>query len=396
MQEYKYKAINLQGKVTKGILFCNSKNELIAELKSKKYFLIKYSMVKNRIINKNKRATNKELYIFSKQMSYMMNAGFNICESLNILYDKFQGSMKKNIKLIEKEVENGNSLYRSIELCGNEMPYFFKNMIYVGEESGNLSEVFRNLADYYKSEWKTKEKIKNASTYPIVVFIFTIIVLMFLVSKVIPKFVDTLNSLGGKLPRITQIIIDISSFIGHNFIIMLIFAAAQYLLLKKVLKMKKVRMKVDKLKFKFPFVRKMYINKITLRFSNVIFILLKSGIDIVKAMYIASGVLGNLYAEKSIKKIVEDLGNGKSFSESFQNSDIFTKEAKNMFIMAEECGNMEEIMSNICELYSEEFKDDLKRLINLLEPCMIILLAVFVGTIIISSILPMINIMNSI
>lgn len=126
MQEYKYKAINLQGKVTKGILFCNSKNELIAELKSKKYFLIKYSMVKNRIINKNKRATNKELYIFSKQMSYMMNAGFNICESLNILYDKFQGSMKKNIKLIEKEVENGNSLYRSIELCGNEMPYFLR------------------------------------------------------------------------------------------------------------------------------------------------------------------------------------------------------------------------------------------------------------------------------
>ncbi|PJI09918.1 MULTISPECIES: type II secretion system F family protein [Clostridium] len=396
MQEYKYKAINLQGKVIKGTLFCNSKNELIVELKSKKYFLIKYSTLKYIFINRNRKVTNKELYIFSKQMAYMMDSGFNICESLNILCDKFQKTMRKNIKLIEKEVENGNSLHKSMELCGDEIPHFFKNMIYIGEESGNLSGVFRNLADYYRSEWKIKEKIKNASTYPIVVFIFTIIVLMFLVSKVIPKFVDTLNSLGGKLPEITQIIMNISLFMRQNFPIIFIFIGLQYFILKKILKTKKVRIKVDRFKFKIPFIRKIYMNKITLRFSNVIFILLKSGIDIVKAMYIASEVLDNLYAEECVMKIVEGLKNGKSFRKGFENSDIFTKGAKSMFIMAEECGNMEEIMSNICELYSEEFKDDLKRIINLVEPCMIILLAIFVGTIIISSILPMINIMNSI
>ncbi|KHD38251.1 general secretion pathway protein GspF [Clostridium acetobutylicum] len=396
MKEYRYKAINMEGNVVKGESFSNSEYELIMELRHNKYFLISSKVIAKKKFIRNKKVSSKELYIFSKQMSYMMNAGFNICESLSIMYDKFQGNMRRIIKCIENGVENGNSIYKSVQYCGDSIPYFFKSMLFIGEESGNLSEVFRNLGEYYKDQWKTKEKIKNATTYPAIVFVFTIIILVFLVSKVIPRFVETLNSLGGKLPKITEFILSVSFFIKDDFIGIIAFILIIYGISKKLLRVKKNRMKLDELKFRIPFLSEIYKNKIALRFSNTLYILIKSGIDIIKAMHIASKVLENTYAEKCIKDIIENLRNGKDFRESFQKINIFTRQTKNMLIMAEECGNIEEIMRNISDLYREQFKDDLKRIINFIEPCMIIFLAVFVGTVIISSILPMINIMNSI
>lgn len=395
MKQYKYKAVNLEGKVIKGETFLGNEFEIVMELRNNKYFLTSLKESRKMFI-KSRKIRSKELYIFSKQMAYMMNAGFNICESLNILKDKFQGNMQRLIIFIKKGVENGNSIYKSIDEADSTVPNFFKSMILIGEESGNLSEVFKNMAEHYKHQWRTEEKIKNAATYPTIVFVFTMLVLVFLVSRVIPKFIDTLNSLGGKLPKITEFLLNISYFIRGNFIIILVAILVCFVFIKKVMSIEKNRLKVDKLKFKLPLLKNIYKNKIALRFSSALYILIKSGIDVIKGMYIASEVLENSYGEKCIKDVIEELRNGESFREAFTTMEIFNNQAKDMFIMAEECGNIEEIMGNISELYKEQFNDDLKRIINFIEPCMIIILAVFVGTIIISSILPMINIMNSI
>lgn len=340
--------------------------------------------------------SNKDIYFFSNQMGYMLNAGFNICECLNIMCSKFNGVLRKNTGMIKSNIENGKTLYESIGYCKGSFPYFFSEMVKVGEESGNLDTIFKNIAVYYKNMYKTKEKIKNMMIYPIVVFLLTIILTIFLVIDIIPKFSDILNGLGGKLPASTQSIMNISMFIRKYFVYFIGILPLFIFILKMLSKSKGIKQKLDKLKFKLPLASDIYKKEISRRFIFALSILIKSGISIIEAMNIAAETVENMYAENSIKKCIVSIKNGKGIGESFENIKVFSRFTINMYYMAEECGNIDEILINTSEIYEEEINNEIKRTLSLFEPFIIIVLSVFIGTLIISVMMPVINIMNSI
>lgn len=392
---YIYEAVNRDGKRIKGYSMADDERKLAMELREKNYYLI-FCKRKKEMFNFIKKISYKDIYIFSNQMSYMMSAGFNICECLTIMYSKFNGPLRKNIEIIKRNIESGKTLYESISLSKDGFPYFFKQMVKVGEESGNLDVIFKNIGDYYKNIYKTKGKVKNMLIYPTVLLVLTIMLTVFLVVDIIPKFADILNGLGSKLPTSTQNIMNISTFIRKNFAYLVILLIILIVSLKMLFKSKLLKGNLDKIKFKIPLASSIYKKEISRRFIFALSILIKSGMSIIEAMNIAAETVENVHAENSIKNCVINIKNGKGIGESFENTEVFSKFTIDMYYMAEECGNIDEILINAAEIYGEEINNQIKRTVNLFEPFTIIILSVFIGAIMISVIMPIINIMNSI
>lgn len=266
----------------------------------------------------------------------------------------------------------------------------------VGEESGNLDTIFKNIAMYYKNMYKTKGKIKNMMIYPVVVFILTIILTIFLVIDIIPKFSEILKGFGGKLPESTQNIMNVSMFIKEYFVYLIGILVLLIVILKMLYKSKGIEENLDKVKFKLPLISNVYKKEISRRFIFALSILIKSGISIIEAMNISAETVENMYAENSIKKCIINIKNGKGIGESFENIKVFSRFTIDMYYMAEECGNIDEILINTAEIYEEEINNEIKRAVSLFEPLTIIVLSIFIGTLIISVMMPVINIMNSI
>ncbi|MFL0251582.1 type II secretion system F family protein [Clostridium neuense] len=392
---YIYEAINSEGKKIKGYSTTDNKKELAIKLREKDYYLIIYRK-KKEILDFMKNISSKDIYFFSNQMSYMLKAGFNICECLNIMSTKFSGTLKKNVVIIKSNIENGKTLYESIIRCKDSFPYFFKEMVLVGEESGNLDIIFKNIGAYYKNIYKTRGKIKNVIIYPLLVLILMIMLTIFLVIDIIPKFSEVLSGLGSKLPASTQRIVNVSNFLREHFIFLLIILCLLIFVLKIMRKSKVFKENLDKIKFKIPVISNVYRKEISRRFIFSLSILIKSGIAIIEAMNIAAQTVENVYAENSIKKCIVNVKNGKGIGESFENVDVFSRFTIDMYYMAEECGNIDEILINIAEIYEEEINNEVKRVVSLFEPLTIVVLSIFIGAILISVMMPIINIMNSI
>lgn len=392
---YIYEAIKSDGKKIKGYSVIDNEKKLAIELREKNYYLVLYKR-KREIFDFIKKVSNKDIYFFSNQMGYMLSAGFNICECLNIMSSRFSGVLRKNTGIIKSNIENGKTLYESIGLCKGSFPYFFSQMVKVGESSGNLDTIFKNIAVYYKNMYKTKGKIKNMMIYPVVVFLLTIILTIFLVIDIIPKFSDVLKGLGGKLPASTQSIMNISMFMRRYFFCLAAILGLLAFILKMLCKSKGIKENLDKLKFKLPLISNVYKKEISRRFIFALSILIKSGIPIIEAMSIAAETVENMYAENSIKKCIINIKNGKGIGESFENIKVFSSFTIDMYYMAEECGNIDEILINTAGIYEEEINNEIKRTLSLFEPLIIIILSAFIGTLIISVMMPVINIMNSI
>lgn len=392
---YIYEAIKSDGKKIKGYSLIDDERKLAIELREKNYYLVLYKR-KREIFDFIKKVSNKDIYFFSNQMGYMLSAGFNICECLNIMCSKFTGVLRKNTGIIKSNIENGKTLYESIGFCKGSFPYFFSQMVKVGEESGNLDTIFKNIAMYYKNMYKTKGKIKNMMIYPVVVFLLTIILTIFLMIDIIPKFSEILKGFGGKLPASTQNIMNVSMFIRKYFFYLAAILGLLIFILKMLCKSKDMKKNLDKIKFKFPLISNVYKKEISRRFIFSLSILIKSAIPIIEAMNIAAETVENMYAENSIKKCIVNIENGKGIGESFENIKVFSRFTIDMYYMAEECGNMDEILINTAEIYEEEINNEIKRTISLFEPFTIIVLSIFIGILIISVMMPVINIMNSI
>lgn|GEM_PF-1016050 len=392
---YIYEAIRSDGKKIKGYSLIDDERKLAIELREKNYYLVLYKR-KREIFNFIKKVGSKDIYFFSNQMGYMLSAGFNICECLNIMCSKSTGVLRKNTGIIKSNIENGKTLYESISFCKGSFPYFFSQMAKVGEESGNLDTIFKNIAMYYKNMYKTKGKIKNMMIYPVVVFMLTIMLTIFLVVDIIPKFSEILKGFGGKLPESTQNIMNVSMFIKEYFVYLIGILVLLIVILKMLYKSKGIKENLDKVKFKLPLVSNVYKKEISRRFIFALSILIKSGISIIEAMNISAETIENMYAENSIKKCIINIKNGKGIGESFENIKVFSRFTIDMYYMAEECGNIDEILINTAEIYEEEINNEIKRAVSLFEPLTIIVLSIFIGTLIISVMMPVINIMNSI
>lgn len=398
MPLYTYTAKNLRGEEVHSSQEAGSLEELKQIVFEKGYYLTAADVTGKEVSFKLFGKINKkEFSIFCRQFSVLLNSGLTIVESVETLIEQVDNKkFKESLKEVHDQLLKGKMISESLKEFPDIFPEFFVNMIKVGEASGTLDEVLNRLADYYERENKIRRKVKSASTYPIVVVVITILVVSLLMIKVIPMFVDMLQGMGGEMPFVTLLVINISNFMVNNLIYILVGNVVLIALFLFYINTENGRYSFDKLKLNLPVIKTLTRKIVTAQFSRSMGLLLKSGMPIVRAMDIMSDLIGNKFVEERFKDCAEDVKQGKAIAVSLKKMDIFPALLIRMVSVGENTGELDEMLTRTALFFDEEVEEAIDTTITLIEPCLIVVLAVLIGTILLSVMMPMANIINSV
>jgi len=394
--KYKYTAKTTDGKVIRGSAESSSVYELALHLRKNKVFLIKSRKV-IKITEVYTKPNLKTISIFCKQFSICIKSGIPICDILNLLYEQIlHKSIKNSLITIKENVQRGNSLHSSMKKTFNVYPEFMINMIYLGEESGKLDTILEELSRYYEKEHKLIKKFTNSMIYPCTVFITILIVSLFLFIKVIPVFISNLSSLNADIPLITRLVLGNSNFLSRNILWILIICLILIFLFIEYYKTENGKVIFDKFKFVCPILSSVYKRLIYTRFSRGLNILLSSGVGLLKAFEIINDVIGDRYFKLKLKIVFDDIKKGEELSKSLDEMNLFPKFFIAMVKIGEETGNLEQMFLTAADIFYEDAEENVEKATALVEPILIVFLGIIIGVIVLSVMLPMLSVMDSV
>lgn len=397
MPVYEYEGVTKQGALRKGKMDAADKNEVTNSLRTVGVFPTSINLEKKSVLNMDlsqfEKVTLKDIYIFSREFSYIITSGMGIVSALDVLQDETENKkFKAIISNVSDSVKKGQLLSKAMEEY-NEFPELFVNMVKVGESTGNLDEVMIKMADNYEKEYKQQQKVKQALTYPAVIFIIALVVVSILVIKVVPMFTNMILQSGGSasnIPVPTKIIMAISNGLTHFWwlyiaVIILIIIGFRY-----ITKIK--RLQYDKFKIDLPIVGKINKRLIAARFARTFGIVINSGLTVMTSIDISANVLNNAYVKNILISTKEEMQKGASLADTLTSVGIFPNMLTQMIKIGEETGTLDSVLTKTAEFYDGEIEVATAQLTTLIEPLMIVILGVVVGFIIISIMLPIFQI----
>lgn len=393
MPTYEYEARNRQGAVLKGKIDALDEKTVISILRQKEYYPVSiriYKETSNISLKNYKKVTIKDISIFCRQFSFIISSGISILRALEIVKGQTDNPKLKSIILeVYEEVQKGKTLSQAMEIH-KEIPEMLVNMIEVGESSGTLDRIMGRMAAYYDKEYRQNQKIRQALTYPAVVSVFAVLVVIVLVVKVLPTFVDMImQSGGGELPLPTRIVLGISNAIRTKGLLILLSIILISVLISIYSKTDGAKLRFDKIKMDIPVFGKIYKKIITARFARTFGTLMASGVALIESITICSNVVGNKVIKNVLLSLIDEVKKGLSLGEGLEAREIFPPMLTQMIKIGEESGTLDEILEKTAEFYDGEVETVTAQLTTMIEPIIIILLAVVVGFIILSIILPM-------
>ena len=344
-----------------------------------------------------KKIKSKELSLLSNQLYLMIDAGIIISEAFYLTASMEKNEiLKKKLILIYDDILKGEELYKSIEKHQDIFPVFFIQMIRLGEHTGNLEGVLKNLYEFYERDNKLYNKLKSSMTYPLIVFITSILAILILMIKVVPQFTDTLISLGGNLPGITSMMLLTCGIFKENYIVIIIIFFIIVTLVRKINKTQIGREKLQSLKLKIPIFRCIYEKIILSKFSRSMGILISSGCNLISSFEICSEIIDNIVFKKALGQCLDKIKNGKSMTYAFSSIGINNPLFISLIRTGEETGELDKVLKKAADFYDNELEELSKRLLTILEPVLVIIMAAIIGTFIIAIMLPILNIMDAI
>ena len=399
MPIYTYRAKNLSGEQLSGTQDFKSLEFLKAMLSDQGYFLID-AQIKGKEYSFGElfnRVDIKDISLFCRQFSVILNAGIPIVEALAILRDQVEKKkFREALEDVHDQLQRGNLFSSTLQAHPKVFPDFMINMVLVGEASGTLDTIMISLAEYYEKENKLRRKIKGAMTYPTILLILMVGVVTLLLVKVLPTFATILQSMGGELPELTKVLMGMSGFmvknIGLIFGIVILGGIGVNILSKN----DEFRFWLDSLKLKIPIVKVTVVKVITARFARSMGILLKSGIPVIRSFEIMSDILGNRVVAHRFLDCKDEVMEGKGISGSIKKMGIFPPMLIHMIEVGEATGQLDEMLTRTAGFFDEEVEEAISKLTAMLEPAMIVIMAVVVGTVVMGMMLPMVSIMQSV
>ncbi len=401
---FKYVGKNPKGKIEKGKFQGYSKLDVHSYLLSEGYEVYEITAVaKASILNTdlglNKPMKKSLLVFYLTQLSTYLKAGIPIVDAIKILSNQSKKQSEKTIwKSVVYELTMGSTLSDAMYRCGNNVfPKLLINMVKTAEMTGNLPEVLDEQAEYYKSTEKSRKEMVNAMMYPIFVLIFAIIIVTYIMVYVIPQFVNIYDSIGSELPWITKALINISNFIRNNYLIIIIVILAIVSIFIILFKRSVIfKSNVQYLLMHIPVIGDIIIYNEMTMFSKTFATLLNNNIFITDSMDILSRITDNEIYKNIIYDAVVSLSKGESISVAFNENWAFPDIAYQMIVTGEKTGQLGVMMEKVAEYYQEEHSNAITRIKALIEPLLIILLAVVVGGILLAIIIPMFSMYNDI
>jgi type IV pilus assembly protein PilC len=346
---------------------------------------------------RTKKASPKELSLLCSQLHLMVSAGMNLSESLMVIAGITKDlRLKKALTDAYMEIARGEQLYSGFQKNKDSFPAFFIHMIHFGEETGNLDMALKKMDVYFDKQGRMRDKLKSSMTYPAVVFATSMIVLAALLTFIVPGFAVTLEELGGELPAVTRMMLSLSSFVRGNLMLItgLILAAAAFL--SRYVKTKSGKEKMDLLKFRLPFIRKIFRQSVLSDFCRNMSVMISSGFNIIKALELCAEITENTLFRRKILDSASSIKKGGGVCHSFSASGIDDRLFLSLMMTGENTGAIENMLDKAAEYYEREVENLLERSLRLLEPAVIAVMAAVTGIIIISVMLPIISIMDTI
>ncbi|WP_425448621.1 type II secretion system F family protein [Dethiothermospora halolimnae] len=398
---YKYTAMTKSGDKTESTYTANSETEVLAMLRDSGHFPIKVQeMVEKKEISLGdifNKVKTKDIAIFCRQFYTMLNAGVTIVNCLDILRHQTENKkLRKVIGDVYEDVQKGLTLSEALKKHKKTFPSLFINMVEAGELSGTLDTVMNRMATHYEKEYKINNKIKGAMVYPIILSIVAIGVVIFLLTFVMPTFMGMFTGSGVELPWPTKILLSISDWLQSYWYI---FIGALLILIVGLGYYGKTdngRFIIDNMKLKIPVVKNTSEKVITSRFTRTLSTLLVSGVPLIDALEIVSKVVNNKVVEKKMNSVKEEVQKGASLSKPVKNTGVFPPMVDSMIEIGEESGSLDDILDRTANFYDEEVETAIQKMTTMLEPIMIVVMAVIIGFIVIAMALPMFDMVNTV
>lgn len=392
MPIFRYKAINTTGTVSEGTLTAASRGEALGMLRQRDNHPLTLEQEENRDIHLkfSKGVKPRDLSLFCKQFSSMLNAGINILNCLDILRNQLPNKkLRMVVTDVYENVQKGLTLSEAMRRNRSVFPDLMLSMISAGEVSGTLDNILKRLAVHYEKEYKLSNKIKSALVYPIILIVAVIGVVMFLLTFIMPTFATLFASNDMEMPALTRFVIGISDLINQHWyfialaLLVIIYSGQHYI------KSAEGRRHLDELKFKLPGIKALNEKIIAARFARTMSTMMVSGIPLLQSIDSVAGVLNNVVVVEGMKKIHDAVRGGQILSEPVGASGLFPPMITNMIKIGEESGSTDELLDKAADFYDEEVEVGIQRLTSLFEPAMIIVMGFIVGFIVVSMYLPL-------
>ncbi|MBM3496267.1 MAG: type II secretion system F family protein [Armatimonadetes bacterium] len=337
-----------------------------------------------------------DLSIFCRQFSTMIDAGVSLVRALDVLAEQTQNPKLRRMLIdIQQEVESGQTLSKSMAKYPKTFNNLFIGLVKAGEVGGVLEEALQRLSGFLEKDMELRRKVKAALTYPVIVVVVAVGIVVGLTTFIVPKFVELFRDLGLKdLPAMTQVLVDFSDFLKNRWWMGLIILVGGYMVMKYFGTTRVGRRVIDRIKLKVPVFGKLH-HKIALaRFSRTLGTLLVSGVPILQALETVAGTVGNGIIAEAVMQARARIREGDRINDPLEKSRMFPPMVVHMISIGEESGALDSMLGKIAEFYEQEVEATLQSLTSAIEPVLIVLLGFCVGFIVIAMFMPLIDVIQ--
>ncbi len=400
MSTFAYKVRDRSGKIFTGNMEGENKNSVVSRLREMDYFITSVNEKKKNIlfftqINLFKGIKFRDLTIFFRQFSTMVNAGLTLVNSLDILIEQVENKLLSNvITLIKSDVEAGSTLADAMAKHPQAFTELYISMVRAGEIGGVLDEILNKIADLMEKEYALKQKVKSAMAYPLFITGAATIMAIFMLTFILPQFVGVFAQFGGKLPFLTQILVTATYLFNSYWYIVFVVIAGLVAAFLAYIKTPNGKLNFDKFKLNAPIFGEINRKSAVARFTRILGTLIKSGVPILEALSVSSNAIGNLVISSAVLGAKTKIKEGQSISGPLAASGVFPPMVTQMIMVGEESGELEEMLVNVAKFYDEEVDRTVEKLTAIIEPVMMLGIALVVGVMVIAMYLPIFNMVN--
>jgi len=405
---YEYKGLNAKGKDTKGVLDADSPRSLKERLVKEGVFLSEY--IETRGGEETRRAGQQqtgsrdvsfsflqrvgllELSEVTRQLATLVHSGIQVIDAIGAISEQLENPLfKKILAEVKRNVNEGSTLANALKKHPKVFSDLYVNMVAAGESSGTLDVVFERLAEVTESSVRLRSKLTSALVYPIIMLCLSFFIVMMMMIFVIPKMTELLLQMGKDLPTVTKILIAVSELVRNWWPLLFAFAIGGVWFFNRWRRLDAGQPTWDRWTLRFPVFGKLLREMGVARFSRTLSTLLAAGVPILNALTIVQNVIGNMVLSKVVGDAREAVKEGQPIAEALKRSKEFPPMVVHMIAIGERSGQLEQMLTNVANSYELQAEQKVSRLTAILEPLMIVMMGLIVGFMVISIILPMMD-----
>jgi type IV pilus assembly protein PilC len=401
MATYVFRATDLAGVPARGEVDANSKQDVAEQLKERGLVVIdiaaKYRS-KELNIELFARVKPGDLAVCTRQLSTMVSSGMAILRALYVLEEQTESKkLKEAISAVRRDVEAGLQLSDALERHPKVFSQLYVSMVRAGETGGVLDECLLRVADQLEKDASLRRQIRAAMIYPSLVITFALVVMLALVAFLIPVFEGVFKQFGGKLPALSQFMVDFSKLVDNDWYILILVVAALVFAFITFKKSKFGRPRWDAFKLRIPMKIGDVVQKVSIaRWSRTFSSLVSAGVPIMHAIDITGKTAGNAVIEEAMAAVIANVKSGGTIAEPLKHSKVFPAMVAHMVGVGEETGALDSMLAKVADFYEDEVAAAVKAMTAILEPVMIVVVGGIVGVIVISMYLPLFTVYNQI